>query len=169
MKKSQVLKLVPQAKELKKALKVAHKAADKAQGELAKLEDQLFAIDGVTVENNFPIRVVKLESGNVEVYAACDEVSRSATVTQDLDGVASVFGYFGFGESSDLGNLPAKDALALAKHFVITGKTALPKPRKAKAAKGIAPVASESPAPKLNKDGSVPKKRGRPRKNPAAA
>jgi hypothetical protein len=153
MKKSQILKLVPQAKELKKSLKAAEKALVKAEKELSAIEQQVDAIEGVTVENGFPFQIACLESGNVEVFSACDEVSRFATVTGDLDGTASVFGYFDVGQQTDLGTFGRKDALALAKHFVATGKSSLPKPKAAKDQDG---------------EPAAPKKRGRPRKNVAA-
>lgn len=149
MKKAQIVKLLPQAKELNKSLKTAIKEANKLEDTINKLETQVLALEGVTLYNGFPVRV-NLKQG--EIWSGCDDVVRYATVNYEGENEYSVFGYFTPTESVDLGLFPKKVALSLAQHFVATGKKSLPK------SKADSAVAAE---------GETPKKRGRPKKSAA--
>lgn len=156
MKKSQIVKLVPQAKTLRQDLKKAQKALLTAQKAYNTLEEKVDAIDGVTLYNGFPVRVAADET-TIEVHSAADEVTRYASLAQEDETTWEVYGYYeGRDESVSLGIFPRKTALEYAQNFVATGKEKLPQP-------------TAKPSTATASGEAAPKKRGRPRKNPAAA
>lgn len=155
MKKSQIVKLVPQAKTLRKELKSAEKARDAATKAFNKLEEQVDAIDGVTLYNGFPVRITD-DGSTIEVHSAADEVSRFASLSAEDEKSWGVYGYHdGHDETVSLGIFPRKTALEYASNFVATGKEKLPQPAAKPSTEGG--------------EAAAPKKRGRPRKNQAAA
>lgn len=80
MRKNKMVELFPQRREMKKTLKAKQKDLQKLTKEVYELEDNLYDLDGVTLFDNFPLRVVSNDDSDVDIFSACDEVERQAHV-----------------------------------------------------------------------------------------
>jgi len=86
MRKSAVIKHLPNLKQYRKDLKAKQALATKLDREIGELDTITFELDGVSLHQDFPIMVVDAASGNspdVEIFSACDESNRYAYVSRD--------------------------------------------------------------------------------------
>lgn len=133
MRKKQVLEILPRLKELKKELKADQRALGELNEKVIRNESIVTNLDGVTLHQDFPVRVYEPEGGDtVEVTAGCDEVSRYAVVSFLADGSGQVR-VTAYKEEGDTEGKPLAEGvtsrigLRVAKDYVATGQIGRPK------------------------------------------
>ncbi len=125
MKKRQVLKFLPRLKELRSSARVKMSRGLKMYQDGCREDDMVDRLTGLTLHNNFPLRITEPISGEFEVSSGCDEVSRwaYASLTPATKNRFIVTAYKpGETERRIPHSVIKKHALEIAKDWVATGK-----------------------------------------------
>lgn len=124
MKKKLILKHLPNVKEFAKRETELIKLIPKLHKELGDTQEILADIQGVSLHEDFPVKVTALADGH-EVTSGCDEVKRSAFVAPATNGnkfvVTTAVNIADEGTPLE-GEHKKADALRLAKDWVANGK-----------------------------------------------
>lgn len=124
MKKRQALKFLYQLKQLRKSAATKRKRGERLLDEADTEEQIIRALEGATIHNGQPIRVIETLRGECEVEGACDEIKRRAYVSTSF---RMQYKVTVFNHENDEGKTPEcrgtrKWAVTAAKDWVASGK-----------------------------------------------
>ncbi len=138
-----MLRLYPKRRELSREARAGEKALARLSERQLTLETQLEELNGVILYNEFPLRLIEEDGGNVEVASAIEDTSRNAYVSRDsAEGEsperwrATAYRSEGSGEGRPLvEGVGRRVAVKAAKDFVASGRIAKPQATTAKRAR----------------------------------